>query len=219
MGVALFDLDRTLLDCNSGRLWVSNEWREGHIGWRDVAWASWHLARYSLGIGEGLEHAFEVAIQHYAGIEEDALRDRTQVWFDALCLPRLRPGAATAMAHHREQGDRLVLATSGTLYSALAADTHWAFDDLICTRMAVEDGVLTGGIEALAYGDHKHTLTAAWAERENVDLQEATFYTDSITDRRLMEAVGRPVAVNPDRPLRQLARAEDWEVVDWGLSS
>ncbi len=54
------------------------------------------------------------------------------------------------------------------------------------------------------------------AYNSDVDLSEATFYTDSITDLRLLEAVAKPVAVNPDKPLERVARSRGWPVVDWG---
>lgn len=213
---ALFDLDRTLLDCNSGRLWVAHEWRAGRIGLRDVAWASWWLLRYSTGFADGMEQVFETAVASYAGLEHETLLNRTQAWFDAECASRLRPGAREALEAHRVAGDRVVLATSSTEYSALAAQSHWGFDDLLCTRMEIDAGRLTGRIRALAYGDAKLIEAQKWSAQTGIDLADCVFYTDSITDRALMEAVGRAVAVNPDAPLAKLALEKSWETVDWG---
>ncbi|MEZ4320077.1 MAG: HAD family hydrolase [Myxococcota bacterium] len=216
MGAALFDLDRTLLDCNSGRLWVAHEWRQGRIGWRDAAWASWWLARYTLGMAEGMEDVFEIAVASFEGVEEELVKQRTQAWFDDECASRLRPGAAEALEKHRAAGDRLVLATSSTLYSALAAQKLWGFDDLVCTRLEVRDGRFTGRISGLAYGEAKLERVREWAREHAVDLGDCTFYTDSITDLSVMEAVGAPVAVNPDVKLSRLASARSWPTVDWG---
>lgn len=216
MSVALFDLDRTMIDCNSGRLWVAHEWRGGRIGLRDVAWAGWWLGRYSLGIGDGLDRAFEAAVAFYAGVDEEDVARRTAAWFEEEVAPRLRPGAERALAEHRERGDRLVLATSSTLYVARAAAERWGFDDIVCTRMEVEEGRFTGRIAVLAYGEAKLTATRAWAEQAGVDLGEAAFYTDSVTDLSLMLDVGRPVAVNPDRELLREAGTRGWPIEDWG---
>ncbi|MCB9673677.1 MAG: HAD-IB family hydrolase [Alphaproteobacteria bacterium] len=218
MGAALFDLDRTLLDCNSGRLWVAHEWREGRIGWRDAAWAAWWLTRYTLGNAHGLEEVFATAVASYEGIAEDEIVERTRSWFVAEVEPRMRPGARDALERHREAGDRLVLATSSTIYSARAAQEAWGFDDLICTHMEVEDGRFTGRISALAYGDAKLDRCIEWAADQGFELADCTFYTDSITDQRLLEAVGRPVAVNPDVKLARLATERSWPTVDWGRS-
>lgn len=219
MSVAFFDLDRTVLDCNSGRLWVAHEWREGRISWRDVLWAGWWLGRYSLGAAEGLEAVFETAVASYEGEEEAMVVARTKQWFDAECAGRIRPGATAALQRHREAGDRIVLATSSTLYAALAAQALWGFDDLVCTRLEVADGRFTGKISAMGYGDAKLTLCREWAAANQVALAECTFYTDSVTDHALMRVVGRPVAVNPDRKLAVLATSEGWPIEDWGTAS
>lgn len=216
--VVLFDLDRTLLDCNSGRLWVMAEWRDGRLGARDVAWASWWLLRYSLGLAEGLEGVFEVAVRRLTGSPERALADRTDRWFDDEVAHRLRPGGRAALDAHRAAGDRLVLATSGTLYAARAAQRLWGFDDLICTRLEVVDGRFTGRIASMALGDAKADRVVEWARDHALDLRDAAFYTDSFTDRRTLEAVGEPVVINPDRRLARLARARGWPVRDWGRS-
>ncbi len=219
MPAALFDLDRTLLDCNSGRLWVAHEWRAGRIGVRDAAWAAWWLAKYSLGVSGDMVQVFETAVAAYAGEEESVIRERTATWFGAECASRLRPGARTALDQHRQNGDRLVLATSGTLYSALAALETFGLDDAVCTRMEVGDnGRFTGKVASLAYGDAKLDRAREWAEQTGESLEDAAFYTDSVTDAALLEVVGRPVVVNPDPRLARMAVQRGWPIVDWGTA-
>lgn len=216
--VVLFDLDRTLIDCNSGRLWVAAEWREGRISWTDVLWAGWWLGRYSLGLGGGLERAMEAAVGSVTGTEEAELDARVARWFEREVRHRLRPGAATALAEHRARGDRLVLATSGTWYAARAAALAYGLDDTVATRLEVRDGRLTGRLTELAVGAGKARAVEAWAAREGVELSRATFYTDSATDLALLERVGRPIVVNPDRALARVAADHGWPVLDWGRS-
>lgn len=215
-GVALFDLDRTLIDCNSGRLWVASEWREGRLRLADVVWAGWWLGRYSLGLDGGLEAAMEAAVASVVGTPEEELEARVAGWFEREVRHRLRPGAAEALAAHRAAGDALVLATSGTWYAARAAAAAYGLDDVVATRLAVEEGRFTGKVEVLAIGAGKARAVEDWAAARGVDLREATFYTDSATDLALLERVARPVAVNPDRALARVAAAHGWPVLDWG---
>lgn len=218
MRVALFDLDRTLLDCNSGRLWVAHEWRAGRLDLRDLARASWWLARYSLGSDAGLAAAFEAAVARLEGMSEDALRSRTTAWFAREVQHRLRPGARAALERHRAQGDLLVMATSSSTYAGEAAVAAYGLDALIATHFEVVDGCFTGKILELAAGPAKLDRAVEWAERQGLDLGTATFYTDSATDLALLERVERPVAVNPDRALARIARARGWTIVDWGVA-
>ena len=83
----------------------------------------------------------------------------------------------------------------------------------------VRDGVLTGALASSAFGHHKLTACEAWAAREKVALADCTFYTDSYSDVALLEKVGHPIVIDPDRRLARVAVARGWPIVDWGRST
>lgn len=217
--VAFFDLDRTLIDCNSGRLWMQAEWRAGRVGLREVLWGSWWLARYSLGFEDDLAALFEVAVATMAGQSEAEMDARVQRWFDAEVAPRLRPGARAALQWHATEGHRCVLATSSSIYAGRASARHWSLDDVIATEFGVAEGRFTGRVAQLAAGDAKAERVRRWAEGQGVALEACWFYTDSMTDLALLECVGHPVVVHPDRRLRRHAERRGWPIEDWGHSS
>lgn len=219
MGLALFDLDHTLIDVNSGALWVRSEWQQGRLRLRDVAWAGWWLSRYSLGLGGGLEAVFEAAVQGLAGASADELEARVRDWFAAEIQGRLRPGGAAALEAHRQAGDRLVLATSTTQFAARAAADAFGLEPGVCTDLEVRQGALSGKIATLAIGSAKARAAQAWADAQGIDLDEATFYSDSMTDLALLQRVRTPVVVNPDRRLRREAARRGWPVQDWGSAT
>jgi phosphoserine phosphatase len=86
-------------------------------------------------------------------------------------------------------------------------------DHVIATRMRVEDGAYTGEIEYYAYADEKANAIRALAEDRGYDLTECYGYSDSVTDVPMLEAVGYPHAVNPDRDLRRAAALKGWPVL------
>jgi HAD superfamily hydrolase (TIGR01490 family) len=192
------------------------EWRAGRITSRDVVWASYWLARYGLGLADGIEGAFAAAVRSVGGTAEADLDARVRSWFGAEVAHRCRPGARAAIASHREAGDRVVLATSSTFYSARVAAEVFGFDDFVSTELVVADGVLTGDVASWCVGPAKADAVARWAERVGGSLADATFYTDSTSDLDLLERVGHPIVVNPDRALRRIAADRRWPVVDWG---
>ena len=218
MGIAFFDLDRTLLDCNSARLWLSHEWREGEVSFKTGLWASYWLIRYSLGSGN-IEHAIKAAVAHLEGQEESVFAERVKKWFEADVRHRLRPGAAKAIARHRQEEDAVILATSSSTYVAELARQAYVLDGAICTRFEVENGHFTGRVASSAIGEAKAHQAQTWAAERGESLSDAYFYTDSISDLALMEMVGHPVAVNPDRALLKLARSRSWPVIDWGTAN
>ncbi len=63
-----------------------------------------------------------------------------------------------------------------------------------------------------AYGEEKACAIRELAERTGLDLSASSAYSDSATDLPMLEAVGRPVAVNPDRALAKVARERGWEM-------
>ena len=215
-GTAFFDLDRTLLDCNSARLWVQEEWRNGAIGLRDVTWAAWWLGRYSLGLEAGLEAVLETAVARLEGQSEEEMRVKVNRWFARDVVHRLRPGAALALEWHRARGDRLVLATSSSPYVGAAACGAFGLHDLICTRFQVVAGIFTGAVSEMALGPAKAERAREWAMEARVDLSTCVFYTDSHPDLALMYEVGTPIAVNPDRRLRNKAIEQSWSIQNWG---
>ena len=217
MSVAFFDLDRTLIDCNSGRLWLQHEWRLGNVSLRQGAWATWWLAKYSVGLGDGLADVFDTLARSLEGLEERELDDRIRVWFAQEVAGRLRPGAEMALRHHRERGDRLVVATSSSPYAGRCAQEAFGLDEVLSSVFGVDEtGRFTGRMTETAVGGGKARLAARWASEQGMSLADATFYSDSATDLALLEAVGRPVAVNPDRALRREAARRGWPIVDWG---
>ncbi len=218
MALALFDLDRTLLDLNSGRSWAVTQWREGRIRARDLLWAGYWLVRYELGHDDGLDEAMEAAARSVAGEPEVELESRVRAWFAREILGHLRPGARAALDAHRQRGDTLVLATSGTIYAARAAVEAFGLDHPVATTLEVVDGRFTGRFGVLAIGEGKTRAVRDWASKAGFDLAEATFYTDSSSDRTLLEAVGDPRVVAPDRSLARLAEARGWPVEDWGIA-
>lgn len=215
MSVAFFDLDRTVLDVNSGHLWLVEEWRTGRVGVREAVVALWWFGRYALG-ADDLEPALEQAAAIYAGLPAQAMTDQVDRWFQHAIQPRIRPGALAALQAHRDRGDTLVLATSSSQFVAACAQQAWDFDHALATELTIADGRLTGAITTLGFGHHKLDQCARWAQTHGASLDDATFYTDSYSDISLLERVGHPVVVAPDRRLARVARERAWPVADWG---
>jgi HAD superfamily hydrolase (TIGR01490 family) len=215
--IAFFDLDRTVLRENSGTLWVRAELRQGRITARQAlqAWA-WIL-RYQLGFA-ALEEVLRQSIATLEGGLERELDERVEAFYQRLIRGKYRTGAAAVLQRHRENGDALVLLTSSTGYLADRVAGELGFDHVLANRFEVTaEGRFTGRlIEPLCFGPGKLSHARRLAEERHIALEDCAFYTDSASDLPVLEAVGRPVAVNPDPRLRRAARARGWAVEDWG---
>jgi len=214
--VAFFDLDRTLIDVNSGLLWAQHERRHGHISRGQMARAVFWTALYHLAAID-METAVSRALAHYRGGAAAELDQRTRAWFEREVARRLRPRAAAAMAEHRRRGDLLVILTNSSSYQARAASERWGFDDFLANSFPTDPtGRLTGAFERpLCYGRGKVARAEAWAGRRDIDLKGSTFYSDSYSDLPMLQRVGQPRVVRPDPRLYLAARRRGWRILDW----
>lgn len=212
---AFFDLDGTLLTANSGRLWAESERRGQRISREQMIQAMVYLLAYKLGVID-LERALSHAVTTIAGTSEEDLRRRTHDWYEADVRRHAAPGAFEVIERHRCDAHRLVLLTSSSSYESERAVRHFGLEAAIATRFEVVGGVFTGGLlRPVCYGEGKVKLAEEYAARHGVDLAKSYFYTDSITDRPMLERVGNPRVVHPDPRLRLLARRRRWPVLDW----
>jgi HAD superfamily hydrolase (TIGR01490 family) len=215
--IAFFDVDKTLLSVNSATLWVQREVRLGNISRWQAARAALWIGLYSLGVIRA-DDVIRVAIKGLAGRKEREIIDRTLDFWRTDVAHTIRPGARIAVEKHKQLGDLCFLLTSTSNYMSAPIADVLAFDGFLANRFVVENGLFTGApVEPVCFGEGKLVHARSCAEKLNVSLAECAFYTDSNSDVPVLEAVGKPVVVNPDPRLRRLARKRGWPVEDWGV--
>lgn len=223
MALALFDLDRTLVRKDTAGLFIRYEHKNGLTSSARVARVAWWRMLYGFGVVDHAEVAARVLLW-YRGRTEADLRHHVQLWFGADVRHLVSERGRRVIAEHRRRGDRVVIVTASSRYSAepVAHELGVAAEDLICSELRVEGGVLTGDLDGpLCYGQEKVTKVSDYLERlartnqQIYDMSEATLYTDSVTDLPLLRAVGYPIVVNPDLRLRWLARRYSWPIQQW----
>lgn len=133
--------------------------------------------------------------------------------FQESVLPRLRSGAAACVRAHKSQGQKIVLLTGSLSFLMLPLKEHLEADWLIATAPSQRDGFFTGEIEGLhPRGKNKRALLEELARSQGLDLSSSWAYGDHEEDAAMLGCVGRPVAVNPTRALRRLARQRGWPI-------
>lgn len=215
MPAAFFDLDKTLIRPNSGRLWFQRERKDGRLRLRHAVEATLWISLYGIGL-TGAHHAIARAVRVLAGEAEDELAARTRSFWDQELADTVLPGGLAALQRHREAGDTLVLLTSSSIYLARCAGQAMGIDHLLASRFEVRDGRFTGAVCApLCYGAGKVANARQWADEHGERLEDATFYTDSYSDLPMLDAVGHPVVVRPDPRLARLAKKRGWPMHTW----
>ena len=214
---AFFDLDRTLLRRSSALALAGPFRRHGVIGRGQLAKAAaWQLLFAARGAGaETVRKAAEDGLMVLKGFRVDELRTLVAGAMEPILKPLVYQEPLELIARHRERGEPvyIVSATLQEIVEELARELH--FDGAIGSICEIEDGVYTGKSIRAAHGEGKAAAIRALAESEDFDLAASTAYSDSHTDLPFLEAVGNPVAVNPDRELRRVARERGWPVLEF----
>jgi HAD superfamily hydrolase (TIGR01490 family) len=210
--VAFFDMDRTILRDSSGRLYMRYLWRQSSVDRRAMLRSYWHAALYRLHLLDYPTVAVKLALTA-AGSREDETRALCQRWFDEMGVHYIAEKAAQRMQQHRAQGHRVTIISASTPYVVEPVATHLGVADSLCTRLEVQGGRFTGRIiEPPCFGPGKVHWAKVYAARHGATMEHSYLYSDSHSDRTLLEEVGHPVAVNPDPRLAALASRCGWPV-------
>jgi len=211
---AFFDIDGTLVSVNTAPLYARYMRRHGRARRRDLIRTAYYLLQYRLNVLD-IDRAFERASDLIRGQDEAEIKAFCERWYDEVVRAYLVPGMLERVEHHRRAGHELVLLSSSTSYLAEPLARDLGVEHLLVTRLEVVDGRFTGrAVRPVCYGRGKVHWARRFAGERDVDLAESFFYTDSVTDVPVLELVGHPRVVNPDRLLRREARRRGWEIVD-----
>ncbi|MEV0677295.1 HAD-IB family hydrolase [Actinosynnema sp. NPDC050436] len=212
---AFFDLDKTVIAKSSTLAFSRPFFQEGLINRRAV-----------------LKSAYAQFVFMLAGADADQM-DRMRSHITALCEgwdveqvrsivdetlhdivdPLVYKEATQLILDHKADGhDVVVVSASGEELVAPISAMVGA-NRSVGTRMVVSDGRYSGDVDFYCAGENKAVAAKQLADEHDYDLARCFAYSDSITDLPLLEVVGHPTAVNPDRALRKVAAQRGWPVL------
>ena len=136
---------------------------------------------------------------------------------DSYVVGHVADAGRRMVRHHRDVGDELAIVTSATRFAAEPLAAALGIERVAYTPLEVDlQGRFTGRVDGrLCYGAEKIRYAEQLLDGTGARLEDAIFYSDSITDLPLLERVAEPVVVNPDARLRRVARRRGWRVERW----
>lgn len=221
--VAAFDLEHTLVASNvvSSYAWLAGR----RLGTADRV----RMVARLLGEAPSLLAAdrrdrsdfLRSFYRRYEGAPLEQLRADSAEALSHLLLSRSFPAAIRRVRRHRELGHRTVLIT-GAL-DVVVEPLRPLFDHVVCAEAVTErrDGmeVLTGHLrQAPPTAEARARVLLELCESWGLDIGESVAYADSSSDLSLLEAVGFPVAVNPEPRLANIARTRGWLVEEFDMA-
>ena len=176
--------------------------------------AFWQLLFAARGASaERVRSAAEDGMKILAGFSVEEMQALVGDAMEPVLRPLVYAEPLHLVRHHRERGERvyIVSATLQEIVDHIADDL--GFDGAIGSTCEIVDGRYTGRSLRAAHGEGKARALRDLAGVDGLDLESSTAYSDSYSDVPFLEAVGHPVAVNPDRRLRSIARSRAWPTI------
>jgi HAD superfamily hydrolase (TIGR01490 family) len=211
---AFFDLDKTVIAKASMVAFGRPFYHGGLIDRRTVLRALYgQLVYLHLGASEQkLARIRESVLRLSRGWHRDRVCEIVEEAIEEIVEPIIFAEAADLIDWHHDQGRVVVIVSASPDEIVAPLSRFLGADECIASRAQLDDdGRYTGSMEFYAYGPFKAEAMDALAAARGIDLAASYAYTDSYTDLPMLESVGHPVAVNPDRVLSRYAREHDYE--------
>jgi HAD superfamily hydrolase (TIGR01490 family) len=212
---AFFDLDKTVIATSSVMALGGTLYREGLISKRTIVRSIYAQFVYMLvGADENkMDRMREAMLTITRGWDQNHVKELVRDVLDEVLTPIIYAEALDLIDEHHKMGRKTVIISSSPVETVEPIGEYLGVDDVIATRARVDaEGRYTGELEFYAYGPRKADAMREMAVAEGIDLAGSYAYSDSVTDLPMLDLVGNPVAVNPDRELARIAREREWEV-------
>ncbi len=209
---AFFDVDGTLIAGFSAVAFLRDRLVNGRMTAVELVRALVSTARFQMG-ALGFSGLIAATAAWLRNVPETELEELAERIFDRDLAAAIYPESFAIVGAHRRRGHTLALVSSATRYQVEPLARALDVPHVLCTRLEVADGRLTGRhVSPTCWGEGKATAAAELARTHDVELGASWFYTDSSDDLPLLEVVGHPRPTNPDRRLATIAARRAWPV-------
>jgi putative phosphoserine phosphatase / 1-acylglycerol-3-phosphate O-acyltransferase len=208
---AFFDFDGTLIAGYSANAWYGERLRRFEVGPTELARTL--LAGFDMSLrGADVTRFMEIAVAAWAGRAADEIEALGERLFVQQIGGMVFPEAGALIRAHREAGHTIAIASSATPFQVAPLARELGIDNLLCTEVEVEGGLVTGRLAGpVLWGEGKADAMRDFARSRGIDLSESYAYGNGKEDLPYLEAAGRPRPLNPDGGLTELARERGWE--------
>lgn len=222
MEAAFFDLDKTVIAKASLLALGRTFFKEGFITRKDVIRSVYAqtIFRYLGATEKRLSKIQDVVSNITLGWEQETVIRVVTEALSTIVAPLIYQEAMDLMVEHRNAGRKIYLVSATPLEIVGPLADFIGVDGSIHSLAAIDaQGKYTGEMDFYAYGPFKVEAMEALAEKEGIDLANSYAYSDSYTDIPMLEAVGHPSAVNPDRVLAKHAREHGWPILEFSRTT
>jgi len=210
--IDFIDLDHTITRCSSVRRFIAAGVRMGALPLRNLLSLPFYYMQYRFG-----RMRTDLGSRGFPELEEmthGRLVTIAEISFETRLMNDIFAEAEELIADLRAGRRTVVLATSSVELIVAPIARYLGVVHVLASSLEFSDGRCTGRfLRPPLLGIEKRSAAGAFARARGVDLADCSFYADSVYDLPLLEAVGTPVAVNPDPRRARIAGERDWRVL------
>jgi len=215
---AFFDLDKTVIAKSSTLAFTGKLYKAGMLGRRTLMRAAIsQLMFVTFGADEDqLAKTRDAMLQLTKGWDRAEVEKLVEEALEEVVSPLVYAEALFLIDEHMRAGRKVYIVSASPEEVVRPLARYIGVENVIATKAKVDaKGQYTGEVEVYAYGPEKVVAVQAVADAEGISLEGSFAYSDSMTDQPLLELVGHPHAVNPDKDLRELAEERSWPILDF----
>lgn len=209
---AIFDIDKTIVNGNTGMLYVMHFFLKGIISPLYAIKINYYVLRYMLHRLD-YESAMRYAYSATRGWPVEKLKKMIKRYHDKRIRHLVYNDMKRIIDEHKKDGRLIIFATNSWEVMVENIAEELKPDYLISTRIGVKCNRFTGEVIQPCFGRHKSELVKNLAAEKKIDMKKSYAYSDHISDLSLLESVGNPVAVNPENRLMAVAKKRGWKVI------
>ncbi len=216
MKVAFFDLDHTLIDNDCDVSWKEFLVEQEFAPMESLRRADEFFERYIAG-ERIMDEFLDFQLEEFIGETKDTLNG----FFLAHCVEKVFPkiiseAQAVLDTKLQEEGTIVALLTASQEPIVEPIAKMFGIEHVCANRLEIKDEMFTGKIiPPFIGGEGKVHYATEFCKKYGCKLEEAEYYGDSISDRFILDVVGKSVAVNPGEKLKKMAKEKGWEIVTW----
>jgi HAD superfamily hydrolase (TIGR01490 family) len=218
MAAAFFDLDKTVIARSSALAFTGRLYKAGMVGRHTLLRAGISQLMYVLfGADENqLDKTRDAMLALTKGWDKAEVERIVTEALEEVVAPLVFAEALFLIDQHMREGHRVFIVSASPEEVVRPLARYIGVYDVIATRAKIDDeGRYTGEVDLYAYGPRKAEAVSAVAAAEGISLEDSYAYSDSLTDLPLLEAVGHPHAVNPNRELKAIAEERGWPILEF----
>ncbi len=214
--IVLFDMDNTLVSANTGELWTTFLDQKGILSPQDKKIFQEIHALYSEGKLDP-----NTGYEHLLSIMQKIPHHEKELWveefFHGMVKHKTSVKGLNLIKNHQEEPDTLVILITASLSFVVShVANHSGVHGFIATEGEILEGKYTGKLSGVpCLGEGKIARFEQWSQENQIIPAHTTLYTDSINDLPLLNYVKKPIVVDPDKYLKQVALEKNWDILSF----